>query len=45
MCFWVGLEILRLDYKKAFFLNIVRFLSYLTFNSQKKSCTAPYKAK
>jgi hypothetical protein len=36
MCFWFGLEILRIDYKKAFFKNIVRFLSYLTFYPPKK---------
>jgi hypothetical protein len=31
MCFWFGLEILRLVYK-----NIERFLSYLTFYPPKK---------
>ncbi len=36
MCFWFGLEILRLVYKKAFFWNIERFLSYLTFYTPKK---------
>jgi hypothetical protein len=42
MCFWFGLEIIRLGYKKmVFFLNIVWFLSYLTFYSQKK--VAPQK--
>jgi hypothetical protein len=30
MCFWFGLEILRLVYNKAFFKNIERFLSYFT---------------
>jgi hypothetical protein len=39
MCFWFGLEILRLVYKRAFFLNIERFLSYLTFYPQKKTAT------
>jgi hypothetical protein len=33
MCFWFGLEILRLVIKKRFF---VRFLSYLTFYPLKK---------
>ncbi len=39
MCFWFGLEILRLVYKKCVFWNIERFLSYLTFYPSKK--TAP----
>ncbi len=29
MCFWFGFEILRLLYKKTFFLNIVWFLSFI----------------
>jgi hypothetical protein len=37
MCFWFGLEILRLVYKEAFFFyNIKQFLSYLTFYPPKK---------
>jgi hypothetical protein len=36
MCFWFVLKILRLLYKKAFFFNIERFLSYLTFYPLKK---------
>ncbi len=39
MCFWFGLEILRLIYIKVFFWNIEWFLSYLTFYPSKK--TAP----
>ncbi len=35
MCFWFGLEILRLVYKKASW-NIERFQSYLTFCPLKK---------
>ncbi len=35
MCFWYGLEILRIVYKKRFW-NIERFLSYLTFYPPKK---------
>jgi hypothetical protein len=38
MCFWFGLEILRLVYKKVFF---ERFLSYLTFYPLKK-VTPPF---
>ncbi len=38
MCFWFGLEILRLVYKKRF-LYIERFLSYLTFYPLKKVAT------
>ena len=36
MCFWFGLEILRLIYKKSVFWNIEWFLSYLTFYPSKK---------
>jgi hypothetical protein len=36
MCFWFGLEILRLVYKKAFFEILKQFLSYLTFYPPKK---------
>jgi hypothetical protein len=36
MCFWFGLEILRLVYDKAFFYNIELFLSYLIFYPLKK---------
>jgi hypothetical protein len=36
MCFWFGLEILRLCYKKAFFEILNDFLSYLTFYPPKK---------
>ncbi len=36
MCFWFGLEILRLVYKKRVFWNIEWFLSYLTFYPPKK---------
>ncbi len=36
MCFWFGLEILRLVYKKNIFWNIEWFLSYLTFLPPKK---------
>jgi hypothetical protein len=36
MCFWFDLEVLRLVYKKTVFLNIERFLSYLTFYPQKQ---------
>jgi hypothetical protein len=35
MCFWCGLEILRLAYKKGFW-NIEQFLPYLTFYPPKK---------
>jgi hypothetical protein len=40
ICVWLGLEILRLVYKKAFYKNIVGFLSYLTFYPQKKVAPA-----
>ncbi len=36
MCFWFGLEILRLVYLKSVFWNIERFLSYWTFYPPKK---------
>ncbi len=36
MCFWFGLEILRLVFLKSVFWNITQFLSYLTFYPPKK---------
>ncbi len=40
MCFWFGLDILRLVYKKRVFWNIERFLSYLTLYPPKKGALA-----
>jgi len=43
MCFWFGLEILRLVYKKGFFKILNSF--YLTWAlTSKKSSAAPYKS-
>jgi hypothetical protein len=44
MCFWFGLEILRLVYKKSVFWNIEQFLSYFTFYPPKKCSAAPFKS-
>jgi hypothetical protein len=44
MCFWFGLEILRLVYKKAFFKYLTVSILFDLLSS-KKSSTAPEKSK